>query len=54
MTRIDHFNDPDAPRPTRLVPAASAVITDDEGRLLLAKRTDNTLWTIPWRHDEAW
>ena len=47
MTRIDHFNDPDAPRPTRLVPAASAVITDAEGRLLLAKRTDNALWTIP-------
>jgi ADP-ribose pyrophosphatase YjhB (NUDIX family) len=47
MTRIDHFNDPDAPWPTRLVPAASAVIVDDEGRLLLAKRTDNTLWTIP-------
>ena len=47
MTRIDHYNDPDAPRPTRLVPAASAVITDDEGRILLAKRTDNQLWTIP-------
>ena len=47
MTRIDHFNDPDAPRPTRVVPAASAVITDEDGRLLLAKRTDNTLWTIP-------
>jgi ADP-ribose pyrophosphatase YjhB (NUDIX family) len=47
MTRIDHFNDPDAPRPTRLVPAASAVVVDDEGRLLLAKRTDNSLWTIP-------
>ncbi|MEZ5175158.1 MAG: NUDIX domain-containing protein [Acidimicrobiia bacterium] len=47
MTRIDHFNDPGAPRPTRLVPAASAVVVDDEGRLLLAKRTDNSLWTIP-------
>ena len=47
MTRIDHYNDPDAPEPTRLVPAASAVITDDDGRLLLAKRTDNELWTIP-------
>ena len=47
MTRIDHFNDPNAPRATRLVPAASAVITDENGRLLLAKRTDNALWTIP-------
>jgi len=47
MTRIDYYNDPDAPRPNRLVPAASAVIADEYGRLLLAKRTDNLLWTIP-------
>jgi 8-oxo-dGTP pyrophosphatase MutT (NUDIX family) len=47
MTRIDHFNDPDAPRATRLVPAASAVVVDDDGALLLAKRRDNALWTIP-------
>ena len=47
MTRIDHYKDPDAPAPTRLVPAASAVVADVEGRLLLAKRTDNELWTIP-------
>jgi len=47
MTRIDHFNDPDAPRATRVVPAASAVVTDEQGRVLLGKRTDNTLWTIP-------
>lgn len=47
MSRIDHFNDPDAPRATRLVPAASAVVTDDDGRLLLGKRTDNSLWAIP-------
>ncbi len=47
MTRIDHFNEPDAPRATSVVPAASAVVTDEDGRLLLAKRTDNDLWTIP-------
>jgi ADP-ribose pyrophosphatase YjhB (NUDIX family) len=47
MTRIDHYNEPNAPEPTRLVPAASAIITDDAGHLLLAKRTDNQLWTIP-------
>jgi ADP-ribose pyrophosphatase YjhB (NUDIX family) len=47
MTRIDHFNEPDAPRATRVVPAASAVVTDEDGRLLLGKRTDNNLWTIP-------
>jgi ADP-ribose pyrophosphatase YjhB (NUDIX family) len=47
MTRIDHFNESDAPRATRVVPAASAVVTDEDGRLLLGKRTDNNLWTIP-------
>jgi len=47
MTRIDHFNEPDAPLATSVVPAASAVVTDEDGRLLLAKRTDNDLWTIP-------
>lgn len=47
MTRIDHFNEPDAPHATLVIPAASAVVTDEDGRLLLAKRTDNDLWTIP-------
>ena len=47
MTRIDHYQDPNAPRATRLVPAASTVVIDNEGRLLMAKRTDNELWTIP-------
>lgn len=47
MTRIEHYNDPDAPRPNRLIPAASAVVADDHGRILLARRTDNQLWTIP-------
>ncbi|GBE20913.1 MAG TPA: NUDIX domain-containing protein [Actinobacteria bacterium] len=47
MTRIDHFNESDGPRAARVVPAASAVVTDEDGRLLLGKRTDNNLWTIP-------
>ena|SRR5579884_2146112 len=47
MTRIDHYLDPDAPRPNRLIPAASAVVDDGRGRILLARRRDNSLWTIP-------
>lgn len=47
MTRIDHYEEPSAPPPNSLVPAASAVVTDDQGRILLARRRDNTLWTIP-------
>ncbi len=47
MTRTDHFNEPDGPLATRVVPTASAVVTEEDGRLLMAKRTDNNLWTIP-------
>jgi ADP-ribose pyrophosphatase YjhB (NUDIX family) len=47
MTRIDHYNDPDAPRATSLVPAASVVVVDPDGRILLHRRTDNQLWSIP-------
>jgi ADP-ribose pyrophosphatase YjhB (NUDIX family) len=47
MTRIDHYNDPDAPRANSIVPAASAVVVDQDGRILLHRRADNELWSIP-------
>lgn len=47
MSRIEHFNDPAAPPANSLVPAASAVVVDDAGRILLHRRTDNALWSIP-------
>ena len=47
MTRIDHYNDPDAPRANSIVPAASAVVVDQDGRILLHRRTDSELWSIP-------
>jgi ADP-ribose pyrophosphatase YjhB (NUDIX family) len=47
MSRIDHYDDPDAPAANSLVPAASAVVADEQGRILLARRRDNTLWTVP-------
>jgi ADP-ribose pyrophosphatase YjhB (NUDIX family) len=47
MTRIDHYNDPDAPPANSLVPAASAVVVDDQGRILLHRRSDTHLWSIP-------
>ena len=30
MGRIEHYNDPAAPRPNRLIPAASAVVADGQ------------------------
>jgi ADP-ribose pyrophosphatase YjhB (NUDIX family) len=47
VSRIEHFNDPAAPAANRLVPAASAVVVDRAGRVLLHRRTDNALWSIP-------
>lgn len=47
MTRIEHYNDPDAPPPNSLIPAASAVVADESGAILLIRRSDNQLWSIP-------
>lgn len=47
MARTDYYNDPDAPTPNSVVPSASAIVTDEHGRILLIKRRDNTLWALP-------
>jgi ADP-ribose pyrophosphatase YjhB (NUDIX family) len=47
MTRIEHLNDPDAPPANSLVPAASAIVVDQAGRILLIRRSDNALWSVP-------
>ncbi|SHT15788.1 Putative MutT/NUDIX-like protein [Mycobacteroides abscessus subsp. abscessus] len=47
MARIDYYNDPNAPEPNSVVPSASAIVTDEQGRILLVKRRDNTLWALP-------
>ena len=47
MTRIDYWDNPHAPTANSLVPAASAVITDNEGKILLHRRSDNDLWALP-------
>ncbi|MFG2893589.1 NUDIX domain-containing protein [Streptomyces sp. NPDC048248] len=47
MSRTEYYDDPDAPKPSSLVVAASAVVTDYEGRILLQRRRDNDLWALP-------
>ncbi|MFC8792098.1 NUDIX hydrolase [Streptomyces cinereoruber] len=47
MARTEYYDDPNAPRPNSLVVAASAVITDEDGRVLLQRRRDNDLWALP-------
>jgi ADP-ribose pyrophosphatase YjhB (NUDIX family) len=47
MGRRDYYDDPNAPAPNALVPAASAVVVDNEGRILLHRRRDNDMWALP-------
>ncbi|MDK1474001.1 NUDIX domain-containing protein [Streptomyces sp. 549] len=47
MARTEYYDDSTAPKPNSLVVAASAVVTDDEGRILLQRRKDNDLWALP-------
>jgi ADP-ribose pyrophosphatase YjhB (NUDIX family) len=47
VTRIDYLDDPDAPAANSLVPSANVVVTDDRGRILLIRRTDNGNWALP-------
>lgn len=45
--RIDFFDDPQAPEATSLVPSVNVVVVNDEGELLLIRRTDNDNWALP-------
>jgi len=47
VTRIDHYDDPDAPRANSLVPSANVVVVNDDGDLLMIHRTDNDNWALP-------
>ncbi|MFC8142218.1 NUDIX domain-containing protein [Streptomyces paradoxus] len=47
MGRRDYEDAPDAPAANSLVPAASAVVVDDSGRILLQRRRDNGMWALP-------
>ncbi|MEU2116040.1 NUDIX domain-containing protein [Streptomyces sp. NPDC016459] len=47
MARREYYDDPNAPKPNSMVVAASAFVTDDEGRILLQRRTDSGLWALP-------
>ncbi|MGA6157398.1 NUDIX hydrolase [Stenotrophomonas sp. NPDC087984] len=47
MGRRDYEDDPSAPAANSLVPAASAVVVDGAGRILLQRRRDNDMWALP-------
>lgn len=45
--RIDYYNDPNAPAANSLVPSVNVVVVDDDGRVLMIRRTDNDNWAVP-------
>ena len=46
-SRFDHYDDPDGPQANSLVPSVNVVVTDDAGRILMIRRTDNGNWAVP-------
>jgi ADP-ribose pyrophosphatase YjhB (NUDIX family) len=47
LARKDYYHQANSPKPNSLVPAASAIVEDLENRILLHKRSDNHLWSLP-------
>lgn len=47
MARVDYYHNPSAPSANSLVVGSSAVVTDDQGRILLQRRTDSGNWALP-------
>ncbi len=47
MPRVDYYDDPAAPRANSLVPAASVVVVDAAGWIVLHRRADNDRWALP-------
>jgi len=47
MAKTDFYDDPAAPPPNSIVPAATALVRNDRGEVLLIHRTDNDLWALP-------
>jgi 8-oxo-dGTP pyrophosphatase MutT (NUDIX family) len=45
--RIDYYDDPNAPRANSLVPSVNVIVTNDQGEILMIRRTDNDNWAVP-------
>jgi 8-oxo-dGTP pyrophosphatase MutT (NUDIX family) len=46
-SRVEYWNDPQAPAPNSLVPACGVLALDGEGRLLVQRRRDTGQWALP-------
>ncbi len=47
MTRVDYYNDPQAPAVNSVVPSVTVAVRNERGDILLIHRTDNDLWALP-------
>ncbi|HEU5029254.1 MAG TPA: NUDIX domain-containing protein [Spirillospora sp.] len=45
--RIDYYDDPNAPKANSLVPAVNVVVENNNGEILMIRRTDNDNWALP-------
>ncbi|GAA4514096.1 NUDIX domain-containing protein [Actinoallomurus oryzae] len=45
--RIDYHDDPNAPKPNSMVPSVNVIVVNDDGDILLIRRTDNDNWALP-------
>ena len=45
--RIDYLDDPAAPKATSAVPSANVIVVNDQGEILMIRRTDNGNWAVP-------
>lgn len=45
--RIDYLDDPNAPPANSVVPSANVIVVNDEGAILLIRRTDNGNLALP-------
>ncbi|WP_029903651.1 NUDIX domain-containing protein [Nocardia brasiliensis] len=46
-SRRDYYRDPNAPTANSLVPGGSALVTDDNGAILMQRRGDSGNWSLP-------
>lgn len=53
MSRIDHFQDPSAPKANSVVPSVTVATQNLQGQILLVHKTDNDLWALPGGGHEA-
>lgn len=45
--RIDYHDDPNAPKPSSMVPSVNVLVVSDSGEILLIRRSDNDNWALP-------